>query len=1168
VHPGEHAGAAPEAIEYRSAVADKPVVDPAGERAHVETIFVPYAGSAPNGKERPAGERRTPRNNIWNRVWRSRALWLGLIALGCALNGQRLVVEEQAIAPAIRWYTAGVILVILAWLGTYRNKTCLPSQEMPVSDDRRQTTGDKRRALVVGADISLVDPANIEASSVVRRPSSVVFRYLLAFAALGLNLYSAAQLRSDYYSVVGSVGWVASLLLLLLAFVGHRARVGGPVDRGVEDVEDRTDWRISRSLEIAIALAIIALGVGLRLYRLGDWTTGVHPDEGYAGTDAMNIVKGDLVSPFLTGWYSQPNFYYWGIALLMKVFGTDLFGLRMFSFLAGSLMLPPFYGLVRMWFGVRMAIVATFLLAVSDLALIVSKLEFSNSTTPLFLVLGLFLLFRGLRSGRTLEFVLAGYAFMLNLYFYNGGQIAPLLLVLVLAYLFLLMPVVRLPGVYAEVRERLSGISRLQALGQAARIQARGVYRYAGSILALAIASICLASPFGVYFIDHAEQMRHRAEGVLIFNLPDQMAAQYQVTHEPLYLGLRMPSSDDIYPVLPLVFENTPARIKLLDDGFWPRVVWGQLTTTLSLLTFRHDSSPFYAVNGQPVAKPIEAALIVLALAWALWRWRDTRMSVLSMWFWSSIIVGGVFTVQAPYMPRLVGIVPTLAILAAIPLNKLAAELIERMRNAEFGMRNDGRVETTFRIPHSELRIRLAHGLVALVLVGLLGYLGWQNYNDYFVLHRPLWADTESAGQAFFVKQMNEKVVAEGRPEPLYYDVGLSWFGDGANRFTNHGTKGLDMVNPAHDLPVLNNGDRDVVFMIAESHLAFLPMVKQFYPGGQEEAFSYNLRGKEIDNMVITSYRVKREKIDALRMSHVSYTSATGATVDREEPALGSTVSPPDGLTYPVGVTWRGGLVAPAFARYRFRVSGAGGGNLVIDGLTVATSAPGAAGAEGEVVLARGPHEVTLSGALPTASARLHLGWSAGDSMLYYEIARKYLWDGTGRGLAGEVRRDNTDPFAAAPPDLPGGTNPVIQRRVDGFLSYRVLTDIIGGGSPFMSTWTGSLAVAQTGVYSFVLSSYGGSLLLIDDNIVADNRRPDESGAFAESKVELAEGEHRIEVRYHWNGGPAYLEVFWTPPGGSRGLLGPDVLHTDAGAWPPGSITEPPPYQLEVGEKP
>src|SRR5436309_1727563 len=55
------------------------------------------------------------------RVWRTRGIWLGLIGLGCALYGQKLVTEgkDQAVVSSIHWYTAGIILVIIAWAGTY-----------------------------------------------------------------------------------------------------------------------------------------------------------------------------------------------------------------------------------------------------------------------------------------------------------------------------------------------------------------------------------------------------------------------------------------------------------------------------------------------------------------------------------------------------------------------------------------------------------------------------------------------------------------------------------------------------------------------------------------------------------------------------------------------------------------------------------------------------------------------------------------------------------------------------------------------------------------------------------------------------------------------------------------------------------------------------------------
>ena len=48
------------------------------------------------------------------------------------------------------------------------------------------------------------------------------------------------------------------------------------------------------------------------------------------------------------------------------------------------------------------------------------------------------------------------------------------------------------------------------------------------------------------------------------------MEVQYGVSHDPLYVGLRLPTGDDILP-LPIVFEPTPLSIALAPDGFWPR---------------------------------------------------------------------------------------------------------------------------------------------------------------------------------------------------------------------------------------------------------------------------------------------------------------------------------------------------------------------------------------------------------------------------------------------------------------------------------------------------------------------------------------------------------------------------------------------------------------------
>src|SRR5205823_13432548 len=98
----------------------------------------------------------------------------------------------------------------------------------------------------------------------------------------------------------------------------------------------------------------------------------------------------------------------------------------------------------------------------------------------------------------------------------------------------------------------------------------------------------------------------------------------------------------------------------------------------------------------------------------------------------------------------------------------------------------------------------------------------------YFVKPTPYWDDRTYTGQAFFVHDMNARVSAEGRPTPIYLDYadGTTWWGDGANRFFNYGTTGSDNFNVANDLPVTNNGGRDLVFMFWGDNARYLPFVQ------------------------------------------------------------------------------------------------------------------------------------------------------------------------------------------------------------------------------------------------------------------------------------------------------------------------------------------------------
>ncbi|MFI5198178.1 MAG: ArnT family glycosyltransferase, partial [Thermoanaerobaculia bacterium] len=340
--------------------------------------------------------------------------------------------------------------------------------------------------------------------------------------AIALCLCGVMTLRfAGYDSRGGALAWLASITILALAFrekpAANRVSAATPGER------------LSR-MEVALFLFVVALAVFFRFHRLGDWLGGIHGDEGEAGLDALRVLRGEHVPPFGTGWFGQGNLYYWGVALGMKLGGTGLFGLRSFSALAGVLLIAPTYGLARRWFGPRVALLSAAFLAISDVAINFSRLEFSNVTTPLSIVAGFAFLFRGLRNGRLLSFLLAGFAHAAGLYFYQGARLTPLLGLAFLGYLLVISPLLAAPG-------GLRGCAGKRKL----RRQVLRSRRLRVPALVYVVALLSFGAPFFAFSIDNRQQATERVKEKLVFNNEARMAASHKLEHTPLFVGLRIP---------------------------------------------------------------------------------------------------------------------------------------------------------------------------------------------------------------------------------------------------------------------------------------------------------------------------------------------------------------------------------------------------------------------------------------------------------------------------------------------------------------------------------------------------------------------------------------------------------------------------------------------------
>ncbi|MCL4831819.1 MAG: glycosyltransferase family 39 protein [Caldilineaceae bacterium] len=217
--------------------------------------------------------------------------------------------------------------------------------------------------------------------------------------------------------------WAVALLLMglggwLLGGTGQPASDYGPglLRQGSEG--------FPRWLEITLFVLILALALGVRLYKLGEIPSAIYVDETNASLDALYLLEGRQDSPFATGWYETPNGYIYYMAGLYKLFGANYWTLKAASLLPALLTVPAVFFLGRYLFGSLAGLAAMYLLAISRWHMTMSRWGWNEVMPPLFQTLGVYFLVRGLRERRAFSYALGGLITGLTIYTYLSSRLA------------------------------------------------------------------------------------------------------------------------------------------------------------------------------------------------------------------------------------------------------------------------------------------------------------------------------------------------------------------------------------------------------------------------------------------------------------------------------------------------------------------------------------------------------------------------------------------------------------------------------------------------------------------------------------------------------------------------------------------------------------------------
>lgn len=169
-------------------------------------------------------------------------------------------------------------------------------------------------------------------------------------------------------------------------------------------------------------------------FRVPDLQTippGLYPDEAINGNDALQVLETGQWRVFYPDNNGREGLNNNLIAVFFKIFGADIWSLRLSAALAGILGVLALYLLGREWFSRPIGWLASFFMAVSFWHVNFSRISFRAIWAPTLLTFALYFLWKGLRGRHLNDFFLSGLMIGLGLYTYLAFRVTPLLLLII-----------------------------------------------------------------------------------------------------------------------------------------------------------------------------------------------------------------------------------------------------------------------------------------------------------------------------------------------------------------------------------------------------------------------------------------------------------------------------------------------------------------------------------------------------------------------------------------------------------------------------------------------------------------------------------------------------------------------------------------------------------------
>ena len=261
-------------------------------------------------------------------------------------------------------------------------------------------------------------------------------------------------------------------------------------------------------------------------------------------------------------------------------------------------------------------------------------------------------------------------------------------------------------------------------------------------------------------------------------------------------------------------------------------ILLGQAARVLPLFNHGGDTSGQYGYRG-PMLDFVTSVLFVLGLGYSTARAHRPRYFFLLLWFWATLIVGGMLTLPAPFVPRLAGMLPVPCLFAALALQRTVDVLRESWAERRATEVVLGALVT-----------------LALCSAAALNYRTY--FNDYLQTVQG-WAMREPATAiARYANSLGDDCEVYLLGEPKLY------IRHGTIRFIARDLQGTDVLDPAQYIPLRTTREKDAVFILLPTHLHHLGSLQHYYPKGVVRNFT-----RPSGELWFTAFEIDSEDIAA-----------------------------------------------------------------------------------------------------------------------------------------------------------------------------------------------------------------------------------------------------------------------------------------------------------------